>query len=95
LGRTIRAGSKDIVVTKENLDQYVTGKVIKLYSPLTCETKFNFCYKCCGRYAREFNAKLLGIQTVKISSKFMMISMKNMHGTVLKVGDHALEDILL
>ena len=95
LGRTIRVGNKDIVLTKENLDEYATGKVINLYSPLTCETKFNFCYKCCGQYAREFNAKLLGIQTVKISTKFMMLSMKNMHGTVLKVGDHALEDILL
>lgn len=95
IGRTIRVGQNDIIVTKENLDKYVTGKVIHLYSPLTCETKHNFCYKCCGLKAKELGAKQLGIQTIKLTSKFMSISMKNMHGTALSVQDNKLEDILL
>ena len=95
IGRTIQVGSEDVVVTEENLAKYVTGKVIHLYSPLTCATKDNFCYKCCGVKAKDLNAKRLGIQTVKLTSKFLMISMKNMHGTALKVRDYALQDIIL
>ena len=95
IGRTIRVGSKDVVITAENLAQYVSGKVIKLYSPLTCETKYNFCYKCCGKNAKNFGAKVLGLQTIKLSSKFMMLSMKNMHGTVLTIRSNNLKDVLL
>lgn len=95
IGRTIRVGNKDVVITSENLAQYVSGKVIKLYSPLTCETKYNFCYKCCGKNAKNFGAKVLGLQTIKLSSKFMMLSMKNMHGTVLTIRSNNLKDVLL
>jgi len=95
IGRTIQVGSEDVVITEENLAKYVTGKVIRLYSPLTCATKDNFCYKCCGVKAQDLNAKRLGIQTVKLTSKFLMISMKNMHGTALKVKNYELENIIL
>lgn len=95
IGRTIQVGSEDVVVTEDNLAKYVTGKVIHLYSPLTCATKDNFCYKCCGVKAKDLNAKRLGIQTVKLTSKFLMISMKNMHGTALKVRNYELQDIFL
>lgn len=95
IGRTIRVGNDDVVVTSENLDKFVTGKVIHLYSPLTCETKENFCYKCCGTKARELNARQLGVQTVKLTSKIMNISMKSMHGTTLEVIHNDLENILL
>lgn len=95
IGRTIQVGNADVVVTEDNLDKYVTGKTIRLYSPLTCATKDNFCYKCCGVKAQDLNAKRLGIQTVKLTSKFLMISMKNMHGTALKVRNYELQDIIL
>lgn len=95
LGRTIRVGNMDVIVTEENLDKYVTNKVIQLYSPLTCATKYNFCYKCCGQRAKELGAKQLGVQTIKITSKFTTLSLKNMHGTALVVRDNKLEDILL
>jgi len=95
IGRTIQVGNKDIELTRENYEQHCKGKVINLYSPLTCETKNNFCYKCCGKKARDFGAKVLGIQTIKISSKFMMLAMKNMHGTVLTIQGHDLKDIIL
>lgn len=95
IDRTIRVGNDDVVVTAENLDKYVTGKVINLYSPLTCATKADFCYKCCGRRAKELNARQLGVQTVKLTSKIMSISMKSMHGTTLEVIHNDLENILL
>lgn len=94
LGRTINVNGTDIVLTLENIDKY-RGQVVQLYSPLTCERKNALCYKCCGQKLKEINVKLIGVQTVKITSQFMQTSMKNMHGTVMKTVQSKLEDILL
>lgn len=95
IGRTIRVNGMDIKLDPDNYKRYAEGQVIHLYSPLTCATKHNFCYKCCGERARQLGAKQLGVQTIKITSTFMGLSMSNMHGTVLAVQDNKLEDILL
>lgn len=94
IGRTIRDDGVDVVITDENADKY-KGRVVNMYSPLTCATKDNFCYKCCGQRAKQLGAKQLGVQTIQITSTFMQLSMKNMHGTTLEVQDNKLEDILL
>ena len=95
IGRTIRVGGADVVLDEDNIKKYAVGQTIHLYSPLTCETKNNFCYKCCGTRAKQLGAKQLGVQTIKITSTFMNLSMKNMHGTTLAVQDNNLADILL
>ena len=94
LGRTLRVGDVDVVLTPENIGQY-DHQIQHMYSPLTCETKRDFCYKCCGERAKALGAKFIGIQTVKITSTFMYLAMKNMHGTVLKVNNVDLASILL
>ena len=94
IGRTIRVGNVDVVLTHDNIGQY-DKQVQHMYSPLTCETKRDFCYKCCGERARELGAKFIGIQTVKITSTFMYLAMKNMHGTTLKVNNIDLASVLL
>lgn len=94
IGRTICVGGADVVLTEENISKY-DGKVVQLYSPLTCENKYNLCYKCCGQNAKKFGVKLIGIQTVKITSQFMQTAMSNMHGTVLKTMRPKLKDVLL
>lgn len=95
IGRTLRVNGKDVIVTRENCDELIKGKIIHLYSPLTCETVGNFCYKCCGAKSKDLNAKMLGIEAIRITSKFTTVSMKNMHGTALAVRNNKLEDILL
>ena len=95
IGRTIRVDGMDVTLDADNYKRYADGKVIHMYSPLTCATKNNFCYKCCGTRAKQLGAKQLGVQTIKITSTFMGLSMSNMHGTVLAVQDNKLEDILL
>ena len=95
VGRTIRVGNVDVILTLENLDKYARGKIIHLYSPLTCETKNNFCFKCCGQRAKELHNELIGIQTVKITNGFMYKAMKSMHGTALSIRKNKLEDIFL
>lgn len=94
LGRTIVVGGADVVLTQENMSRY-DGKVVQMYSPLTCEDKYNLCYKCCGQHCKEFGVKMIGAQTVKITSQFMQTAMKNMHGTVLKTMRPKLADVLL
>lgn len=94
IGRIARVGGFDVEITKDNLDQF-SGKVVQIYSPLTCENKYNLCYKCCGHRCKELGVKMIGIQTVKITSQFMQTSMKNMHGTVLKTKQINLSDVIL
>lgn len=94
IGRTIQDAGVDVVLTDENIAKY-DGKVVRLYSPMTCENKYNLCYKCCGHKAKQFGVKLIGIQTVKITSAFMNSAMKNMHGTVLQTRNLKLSDVLL
>ena len=95
IGRCIQHNGKDVFVTDENCKELIEGKIIKLYSPMTCAIPGNFCYKCCGQKTKDLHVKLLGIQAIKITSGFMMISMKNMHGTALEIRKNKLEDILL
>lgn len=94
LGRTLQVDGRDVVITEDNMKEF-DGKVCRLYSPLTCEQKYDLCYKCCGQRARSLNAKIIGIQAVKITSKFMNLAMKNMHGTALKLVEPTLDQILL
>ena len=94
IGRTINYQGKDVLLTNENYKQY-DNQVLNVYSPLTCATPYNFCFKCCGHRSKELGADVLGIQVVKITSKYMNVAMKNMHGTALKVLNLKLNDIFL
>lgn len=94
IGRTLRVGDNDVVITYENTSQYDKQKQ-HMYSPLMCETKRDMCYKCCGSRSKELGAKFIGIQTVKITSTFMYQAMKNMHGTSLNVRNIELASVLL
>ena len=94
IGRTIRVGQTDILLTEENISKY-DGKIVDMYSPLTCEHKGDLCFKCCGRKAKDFYGNVIGVQVVNITSKFMQTAMKNMHGTELKIIQPALTDIFL
>ena len=94
IGRTISVNGKDVLLTNDNYKQF-DNQVLNVYSPLTCATKNNFCHKCCGHRSKDLGAEVLGIQVVKITSKYMNTAMKNMHGTVLKVLDAKLQDIFL
>lgn len=94
IGRTVQTISGDVEITEENKDKF-DGTVCRVYSPMTCEEKNNLCHKCCGQLSKATNTKAIGIQVVKITSKFMNTAMKNMHGTTLQILQPSLEDILL
>lgn len=94
IGRTIKVGSTDVIITEDNMSKY-DGKVVDMYSPMTCQHKGDLCFKCCGQKAKEFYGNVIGVQVVNITSKFMQTAMKSMHGTELKLIQPQLEDIFL
>lgn len=86
IGRTIITGGKQVIITEENYKQFA-GKEVSLRSPTYCETGMGLCYTCCGENFRSLGVEAIGPLAVEISSRFMMASMKSMHGTKLKVID--------
>ena len=52
-------------------------------SPMYCQCKNGFCYKCVGKLFAELDVKQLSLVIVDISTTFMLASMKNMHGSKL------------
>lgn len=94
IGRTIRVGQSDIILTEDNISKY-DGKVVDMYSPITCERKGDLCFKCCGQKSKKFYGNVIGVQVVNVTSKFMQTAMKSMHGTELKIVQPQLQDIFL
>lgn len=78
-------GSEKELVRQE-VDSYL-GKTVKLRSPMTCETKDGYCYKCVGLNYERLGLKAPGIEAIEITSKFMTSSLKSMHGTAIQVED--------
>lgn len=94
IGRWLQTDKGDVLITEANMHEF-DGKVCRLYSPMTCEQKHDLCYKCCGQRAKELGVKLIGIAVVRITSKYMNLAMKNMHGTELQIRNIDLGQILL
>ena len=72
------------------------GKRIYVRSPMTCKTKGNgYCYKCWGDLYKTRVAKSVELDGVYVSSKFMLLSMKNMHGAEIQTYLINLENFLI
>lgn len=78
------------LITKDNMNKFV-GKKIVLRSPMTCESKHGICYACIGEIFAKLGMESIGLEAIVISSTFLTLSMKNMHGT--KVSTHDIDDI--
>jgi len=94
IDRIALTGEGEAKITKHNADQF-RGKKVRVRSPQTCETVDGLCFACCGDRYRKLNARAIGIESISITSTYMLISMKNMHGTKIQTINLKLEDILL
>lgn len=94
LGCLAFIGDKQVLLTKENLN-LVRGKIVKMRSPQTCETKNGMCYACAGQNFKVTNAEMIGSLVVMLSSEYMNLSMKNMHGTQLQTTTLSLEEAFI
>lgn len=79
----LEANGSTILLTPENIGDYVNSK-IKLRTPMLCKTKApNFCKKCVGM-ALATRPEAVHIVTSDVGSAFMGARMGAMHGKALK-----------
>lgn len=90
LNRYIIDKNKTILLTVDNIKDYI-GKEVKLRSPMMCEAKDGYCYKCCDYIWELKRMQPVNIIPISISSAIMNSAMKSMHGT--KVENIYLEDL--
>lgn len=84
IGRSIIVGTKVTEITKSNVESF-NGKTVNLRSPMTCKHKSGFCYVCAGMNYKRLHMSTPGTESIEISSKFLNLSMKQMHGTATNV----------
>ena len=81
LGRTILDGSKEVLVTAENIDKYL-GKPNKKRTPMFCRSKNGYCSTCAGilplKVARSKKMNI-GLFVSDIGSALSNKSMKKVH----------------
>jgi len=92
IGRIVLEGNRQIEITPENKSQF-DKKIVKLRSPQTCETKNGLCFECVGRRYKTLNSRAIGIESINITSRFMLLNMKNMHGTTIETTELNLADV--
>lgn len=90
IGRWILNKGKWMVLTDENVSSFKQGEYL-MRSPMYCEAPKGLCYKCVGERFRTLDVKQIAVIEIDISSTFLTLSMKNMHGTKLEMFE--LEDL--
>lgn len=77
--RTIMVDGKKIVLTKENIGQYV-GKTVQLRSPMQCKAgNGNYCFTCMSEVWRRLNQDRTIMVAADISAGFTLASLKAAH----------------
>lgn len=84
LGRYILLQNKWVEITTENLDS-IPRKVVTMRSPMYCQCKDGYCYKCVGKFFEGLDVRQISMSIVDISNTFMSAAMKNMHGSKLAI----------
>lgn len=87
LGRWVKDGNKEVLVTTENVKKYL-GIPIKKRTPAGCKSKNGICRKCCG----EMMFELMDSDTVNvgffvsiIGSNLLGMTMKSTHNMTQRV----------
>lgn len=83
MNRYALVNGKIVLLDDKTIGLY-SGKTITIRSPQYCKTHNGLCYTCVGDTFRKLSTEALGMLVVDISSTFMYLSMKNMHGTKME-----------
>jgi hypothetical protein len=78
LYRYIKKGSGLLLLTPENIDEYV-NTYISLRSPMYCKNKDKFCNICAGEYFYMLGIDNLGLTANRISGSALNNSLKKFH----------------
>ena len=84
VGRYILLQNKWIEITNENVAS-IPKKQVLMRSPMYCQCKDGYCYKCTGKFFEGLGVKQLSMSIVDITNTFMSAAMKNMHGSKLAI----------
>lgn len=82
-GQYIVTNKGPVMLSSETAPQFY-GKQVLMRSPMYCKTKNGRCSKCAGEMFKTLNSDAIGMTMLKVGSRFTTLSMKNMHGTVIK-----------
>lgn len=89
IDRNIKVGGKPLMLTPENINQYI-GRKIHVYSPMFC-TGDKLCTKCTGKY----NNKFIGLDSSRVATTLTNLNMKKFHNNVIKTNKLDPNKILL
>ena len=86
IGRTIKDGNKDILLTNDNISNYA-DKVVHLYSPLFCTRVEGgkICSKCGDHSVVDQGGSYIGIASTRTSATTLNMKMKQFHNATLTV----------
>lgn len=82
-GQYIVTNKGPVMLNAETAPQFY-GKQAIMRSPMYCKTKVGRCLKCSGEMFKTLDSEAIGMTMLKVGSRFTTLSMKNMHGTVIK-----------
>ena len=82
-GQYIVTSKGPVMLNSDTAPQFY-GKHVLMRSPMFCKTKVGRCSKCSGEMFKTLNSDAIGMTMLKVGSRFTTLSMKNMHGTVIK-----------
>jgi len=77
--RNIIVGDKLVLLTENNASSFL-NKTVMIRSFLYCLAKGGYCYACADARFKQIGLKVLNLLPIKITSGFLMQSMKSMHG---------------
>lgn len=76
------SNNKEELLTKDNQFKYL-NKSVKIRSLMYCHQKDGFCHKCAGEMFKTVGQDVIGVLALELTSTFLMLSMKAMHGQKL------------
>lgn len=82
-GQYIVTPNGPVILSAETAPKFY-GKTVIMRSPMFCKTKIGRCLKCSGEMFKTLDSEAIGMTMLKVGSRFTTLSMKNMHGTVIK-----------
>lgn len=84
-----------VTLTKDNRDTY-SNKTVFMRSPLYCQTPNGYCFTCMGELFRKIDKRPLATAVQDLSSKFLKMALKSMHGkTVSTASLVGIDDYIL
>ena len=92
LYRYVIDGGKLILLTKDNIDNYV-GKKIKLRSIMYCGADSGVCMTCAGKQYEQIEIDSIGLTTSTLTGALLNLKMKAFHDSSVKMQPIDLDDM--